>query len=74
MSDFKDSFARKLHDRECPHNIYIQNYSSAASSCLAMRKFCFDVEKEKQLCEKDKLFRSICKFGNEGHIFNFTVL
>ncbi|KAL3083143.1 hypothetical protein niasHS_010945 [Heterodera schachtii] len=56
----EDSFARKLHDRECPHNIYIQNYSSAASSCLAMRKFCFDIEKEKQLCEKDKLFRSIC--------------
>uniref|UniRef100_A0A914HJV1 Uncharacterized protein n=1 Tax=Globodera rostochiensis TaxID=31243 RepID=A0A914HJV1_GLORO len=57
----EDSFTRKLHDRECPHNIYIQNYSSAAAtSCLSLRKFCFDVEKEKELCEEDKLFRSIC--------------
>lgn len=52
---------RKLHDRECPHNIYIQNYTSAASSCIALRKWCFDVEKEAQLCEEDEQFRNICK-------------
>lgn len=30
------NFERKLHDDECPHNIYTQNYSSAASSCIVL--------------------------------------
>lgn len=30
------NFERKLHDGECPHNIYTQNYSSAASSCIVL--------------------------------------
>lgn len=54
------SFERKLHDGECPHNIYIQNYSSAASSCILFRKWCFDIEMEKVLCEKDNIFQQIC--------------
>jgi sorting nexin-27 len=41
------NFERKLSSRECPHNIYTQNYSSAASSCLLLRKWCFNVNLEK---------------------------
>uniref|UniRef100_A0A915D631 Uncharacterized protein n=1 Tax=Ditylenchus dipsaci TaxID=166011 RepID=A0A915D631_9BILA len=54
------NFERKLHDGECPHNIYIQNYSSAATSCITLKRWCFDVEMEKVLCERDKLFQRIC--------------
>lgn len=54
------NFERKLYDVEYIHNIYIQNYYSAASSCILFRKWCFDIEMEKVLCEKDKIFRLIC--------------
>ncbi|WKX92236.1 hypothetical protein Q1695_010345 [Nippostrongylus brasiliensis] len=51
------SFERKLLDGEFPHQLYIQNYSCASSSCLVLRKWIFDPEREKQLCQKDPLFR-----------------
>ncbi|KAH7722367.1 PX domain-containing protein [Aphelenchoides avenae] len=54
------TFERKLHDAECPHNIYIQNYSSAASSCIILKKMCFDVEMEKILCSRDPVFKRFC--------------
>lgn len=50
-----------MHDRECPHNIYIQNYSSAANSCIILRKWCFDVKTEEQLCADDVKFKEICE-------------
>lgn len=56
----EDTFVRKLHERECPHNIYIQNYSSAATSCIVLRKWCFDVRTEAELCAQDKKFKEIC--------------
>nr|CAD2194859.1 unnamed protein product [Meloidogyne enterolobii] len=55
-----DTHFRRLHERECPHNIYIQNYSSAASSCIVLRKWCFDVSTEEKLCELDSRFKAIC--------------
>lgn len=64
------NFERKLHDAECPHNIYIQNYSSAASSCILFRKWCFSVELEKWLCERDPVFRSICFFQAVNDVNN----
>jgi sorting nexin-27 len=54
------NFERKLHLDECPHNIYIQNYSSAASSCILLKKWCFDIEAEKFICSRDQLFKRIC--------------
>ncbi|KAI6198155.1 hypothetical protein M3Y94_01311400 [Aphelenchoides besseyi] len=54
------NFERKLSIRECPHNVYIQNYSSAASSCLMLRKWCFNVETERKLCAKDSVFKKLC--------------
>ena len=60
FSLLKDTHFRRLHERECPHNIYIQNYSSAASSCIVLRKWCFDVSTEEKLCELDSRFKAIC--------------
>ena len=57
------TFERKLHTDECPHNIYIQNYSSAASSCILLRKWCFDIETEKRVCARDQLFKRICFYA-----------
>lgn len=51
------SFERKLLDGESPHQLYIQNYSCASSSCLVLRKWIFDIDRERQLCQKDPLFR-----------------
>ncbi|CAJ0946536.1 unnamed protein product, partial [Mesorhabditis belari] len=53
------NFERKLCDEELPHSLYIQNYSSASSSCLVLRKWIFDVSWERELCERDPLFRRI---------------
>uniref|UniRef100_A0A915PUB3 PX domain-containing protein n=1 Tax=Setaria digitata TaxID=48799 RepID=A0A915PUB3_9BILA len=53
-------FERKLADDECPHALYIQNYSSAASSCILLRKWIFDIDREIELCERDILFKEIC--------------
>ncbi|CAJ0594001.1 unnamed protein product [Cylicocyclus nassatus] len=53
----EQSFERKLMDNESPHQLYIQNYSCASSSCLVLRKWIFDPRREQQLCQKDPLFR-----------------
>jgi hypothetical protein len=53
-------FERKIRPNECIHTIYIQNYSSAASSCITLRKWCFDVTMEKVLCDMDAIFKKLC--------------
>ncbi|VDN94338.1 unnamed protein product [Brugia pahangi] len=53
-------FERKLADDEYPHALYIQNYSSAASSCILLRKWIFDISREIELCERDKVFKELC--------------
>uniref|UniRef100_A0A914DG65 Sorting nexin-27 n=1 Tax=Acrobeloides nanus TaxID=290746 RepID=A0A914DG65_9BILA len=54
------TFERKLNADESPHSIYIQNYSSAASSCILLRKWCFSVEKEISICSQDQVFKQLC--------------
>ena len=44
-------FERKLQANEYPHNLYIQNYSTASATCLVVRKWLFSVSKEMQLSE-----------------------
>lgn len=44
-------FERKLQANEYPHNLYIQNYSTASATCLLVRKWLFSVSKEIQLSE-----------------------
>ncbi|CAJ0574357.1 unnamed protein product, partial [Mesorhabditis spiculigera] len=53
------NFERKVGEDEMPHSLYIQNYSSASSSCLVIRKWIFDIEWERELCQADPLFRKI---------------
>lgn len=45
---------RKLQPNEYPHNLYIQNYSTATSTCLCVRRWLFSVSKELTLL-KDHL-------------------
>ncbi|XP_071051620.1 sorting nexin-27 isoform X2 [Onthophagus taurus] len=43
------NFERKLQPTEYPHNLYIQNYSTATSTCLCVRKWLFSLTKELSL-------------------------
>jgi len=40
---------RKLAPNEFPHNLYIQNYSTATSTCICLRKWLFVVSQELSL-------------------------
>lgn len=44
-------FERKLLPNEFPHNLYIQNYSTAASTCLFVKKWLFTLNIEIDLSE-----------------------
>lgn len=46
-------FERKLQSNEFPHNLYIQNYSTAASTCLLVKKWLFSLSKEIELSRDD---------------------
>ncbi|XP_025829092.1 sorting nexin-27-like [Agrilus planipennis] len=43
------NFERKLQPSEYPHNLYIQNYSTATSTCLCIRKWLFSLSQELSL-------------------------
>ncbi|KAJ8304947.1 hypothetical protein KUTeg_018530 [Tegillarca granosa] len=43
------NFERKLQPTEVPHNIYIQNYSTATATCIALRKWLFTLSRETML-------------------------
>ncbi|XP_072938444.1 sorting nexin-27 [Epargyreus clarus] len=47
------NFERKLQPNECPHSLYIQNYSTASSSCLSVRKWLFNPERELSVGKED---------------------
>ncbi|KRX68006.1 Sorting nexin-27 [Trichinella patagoniensis] len=49
----ESGFDRKINANERPHSLYIQNYSSAAVTCLIVKRWLFDVDKEEQLCSTD---------------------
>lgn len=44
------NFARKLQKTEFPHNLYIQNYSTAAATCIVLRRWFFSPVLEKKVC------------------------
>ncbi|CAD5122112.1 DgyrCDS10562 [Dimorphilus gyrociliatus] len=52
------NFDRKIMDQEQPHSIYIQNYNTAAPSCIALKKWLFNIELEKEILYEDQLARS----------------
>ncbi|WAR00625.1 SNX27-like protein [Mya arenaria] len=43
------NFERKLLRNEFPHNIYIQNYSTATATCILLKKWVFSLAREKFL-------------------------
>ena len=63
---------RKLQVHEVPHNIYIQNYSTASATCLAMRRWLFSPEMELLLARDDLIssyfFWQTVDEVNRGHI------
>lgn len=50
-------FERKLQHNEYPHNLYIQNIqnTSAASTCLVIKRWFFNIDTEVELCSIDLL-------------------
>lgn len=51
---------RKVSESESVHELYTHNYSSASSSCLLLRKFIFDIDRERALCKRDMVFKQFC--------------
>ncbi|CAH1797029.1 unnamed protein product [Owenia fusiformis] len=47
------SFERKLQDNETPHNLYIQNYSTATPTCLTLRKWVFSPQRETKILKNE---------------------
>ncbi|CAG5126487.1 unnamed protein product, partial [Candidula unifasciata] len=43
------NFERKLLPQELPHNIYIQNYSTATATCILLKKWLFTISREMML-------------------------
>lgn len=66
------NFERKLQATEYPHNLYIQNYSTATSTCLAVRKWLFSLSRELSLAADDQattfIFWQAVDDVNRGHI------
>lgn len=40
------NFERKLQPHEIPHQLYVQNYSTASSTCLCVKRWLFSIERE----------------------------
>ncbi|KAL4713782.1 hypothetical protein ACJJTC_012299 [Scirpophaga incertulas] len=49
------NFERRLQGNECPHALYIANYSTASSSCLALRRWLFSPQRELRLARQEPL-------------------
>ncbi|CAG0893501.1 unnamed protein product, partial [Darwinula stevensoni] len=49
------NFERKLGPRECPHSLYIQNYSTATATCIALRRWLFSVNTELHISSESDL-------------------
>nr|CAG4643201.1 EOG090X05ZS [Ilyocryptus agilis] len=66
------NFERKLQAHEIPHNIYIQNYSTASATCLAIRRWLFSPQVELVLARDDLIstyfFWQTVDEVNRGHI------
>ena len=64
---------RKLRPNEQPHALYIQNYSTATSSCLCVRRWLFSVRAEQRLCQQDPqalsfFYWEAVQAVNRGHL------
>ncbi|TRY67128.1 hypothetical protein TCAL_09235 [Tigriopus californicus] len=66
------NFERKVQPNEYPHSLYIANYSTAAATCLIVKRWLFDLETEKALYDDpvalDFLFRHAIEVVNRGQV------
>ncbi len=66
------NFERKLAPNEFPHNLYIQNYSTATSTCICIRKWLFTISREMSLAQDEQVttyfFWQAVDDVNRGHI------
>ncbi|KAL5277736.1 SNX27 family protein [Megaselia abdita] len=53
------NFERKLQSHEIPHQLYVQNYSTASSTCLCVRRWLFSINKEISLPENEQALKFI---------------
>ncbi|XP_037914598.1 sorting nexin-27-like isoform X3 [Hermetia illucens] len=53
------NFERKLQPHEIPHQLYVQNYSTASSTCLCIRRWLFSVSRELQLPDGEQAAKFI---------------
>ncbi|KFD58724.1 hypothetical protein M514_00417 [Trichuris suis] len=67
------NFDRKIGLSERPHALYIQNYSSAAVTCILLKRWLFNVATEIELCKKDQFVHKLFFWQavndvNSGHV------
>ncbi|XP_032685629.1 sorting nexin-27 isoform X1 [Odontomachus brunneus] len=62
------NFERKLQPHEHPHTIYIQNYSTASATCLAIRRWLFNVNRPLSEQALTWIFWQTVDEVNRGHI------
>lgn len=66
------TFERKVQPNEYPHSLYIANYSTAAATCLVIKRWLFDLETEESIYRDpvalDFIFQEAIENVNRGHI------
>ncbi|XP_046814156.1 sorting nexin-27 isoform X1 [Vespa velutina] len=62
------NFERKLQPHEHPHTLYIQNYSTASATCLAIRRWLFNVNRSLSEQALTWIFWQTVDEVNRGHI------
>uniref|UniRef100_A0A1L8DW67 Putative sorting nexin-27 n=1 Tax=Nyssomyia neivai TaxID=330878 RepID=A0A1L8DW67_9DIPT len=66
------NFERKLQPHEIPHQLYVQNYSTASSTCLCVRRWLFSINRELSLPAGEKatnfIFYQAVDEVNRGNI------
>nr|XP_012141236.1 PREDICTED: uncharacterized protein LOC100882776 isoform X2 [Megachile rotundata] len=62
------NFERKLQPHEHPHTLYIQNYSTASATCLAIRRWLFNVNRPLSEHALTWIFWQTVDEVNRGHI------
>lgn len=54
-----DATERKLQPQEIPHQLYVQNYSTACSTCLCVRRWLFSIDRELKIPAGDQAAKYI---------------
>ncbi|XP_041370157.1 sorting nexin-27-like [Gigantopelta aegis] len=66
------NFERRLQPHELPHNIYIQNYSTATATCILLKKWLFSLSREMMLNSDERavtfLYWQAIDEVSRGHI------